>query len=80
MASILSKLFNKQKNVKEVAEDSIEVIQTSKIDTEDVKVKVKATTNFTLANEYKKVKMGETIELSQSRANELEKVGLVKKI
>lgn len=73
--SIFKKLFRKKENVCKTNDDENVVIQTN-----DEVVRVKAKTNFTLANEYRKVKIGEVFEISQQRADDLEKKGFVKKI
>lgn len=74
-------IFKKKEKVKEVTpiEEVQEEIQ--EVFEEKIKVvKVKAKKDFTLAKEYKKVKMNEVFELAEDRAKELEKKGFIKLI
>ena len=77
---LFDKLF-KNKKVSKVEED-----KNRQIDIEESKevvdplVYVKAKTNFTLIKEYKKVKKGDIIQLTNARAEELEKKGYVERV
>lgn len=73
--SIFKKIFGKKENVSKINGDKNVVIQTN-----NELVRVKAKANFTLAKEYRKVKNGEIFEISQQRADELEKKGFIKKM
>lgn len=74
-------IFKKKEKVEEVT--PIEEVQeeTQEEFEEEIKVvKVKAKKDFTLAKEYKKVKMNEVFELTEDRAKELEAKGFIKLI
>lgn len=74
-------IFKKKEKVNEVTpiEEAQEEIQ--EVFEEKIKVvKVRAKKDFTLAKEYKKVKMNEVFELAEDRAKELEEKGFIKLI
>lgn len=76
---LFDKLF-KNKNVCKVEEDKNQQVDVEESEEVVSLVYVKAKTNFTLIKEYKKVKKGDIIQLTNERAEELEKKGYVERV